>query len=301
LRCTLLPLIVLMLAAPARFSVAADSTAIADPSTAPASRARLDPNLPTLFLIGDSTVKNGHDNGDFNMWGWGNPIAKYFDESRINVQNRALGGRSSRSYYTEGLWDKVMADVKPGDFVLMQFGTNDGGAIDKPIAPGRPSRASIHGSGDETKDVTDEKTGKTETVHTFGWYMCNYATDTKARGATPIMLSLIPRNDWKDGKVQRATASYAAWTADAAKQAGCAFIDLNAIIADEYDKQGQEKVKGYFPNEHTHTNLDGADINARSVVAGIKAMKDCELNKYLSSAAAEIEPAPEREVSSGSR
>src|SRR4051812_245110 len=153
---SILALLFLFLGATAPLAIAADSTAVADPSTAPTVHPKLNPNLPTLFLIGDSTVKNGHDDGAQNMYGWGNPIANYFDPTKINVQNRALGGRSSRSYYTEGLWDKVLADVKPGDFVLMQFGTNDGGSIDKPIAPGRPSRASIHGSGDETKDVTDE-------------------------------------------------------------------------------------------------------------------------------------------------
>ena len=95
--------------------------------TADQAAARL-PALPTLFLIGDSTVKNGRDNGAGGLWGWGNPIADCFDKTRIHVDNSALGGTSSRSFQTTGLWDKVLARLKPGDFVIMQFGHDDGGS-----------------------------------------------------------------------------------------------------------------------------------------------------------------------------
>jgi lysophospholipase L1-like esterase len=108
-------------------------------------------NRPALFLIGDSTVKN-HTAG---LLGWGDPIADFFDPAKIRVENRALGGRSSRTFRTEGLWDKVLADVKPGDFVLMQFGHNDGGGVSD-----AHTRASIKGNGDETQEVTDPKTGE---------------------------------------------------------------------------------------------------------------------------------------------
>src|SRR5580700_9638475 len=57
-------------------------------------------SLPTLFLIGDSTVKNSWDTGSDGLWGWGRPLTAYFDESKINVENQALGGTSSRSYIT---------------------------------------------------------------------------------------------------------------------------------------------------------------------------------------------------------
>src|SRR5882757_4650363 len=79
------------------------------------------PSNPTLFIIGDSTIKNGSGKGADGLWGWGDPIADHFDKTKINVVNRALGGRSSRTYLTEGLWEKVLANMKTGDFVLMQF------------------------------------------------------------------------------------------------------------------------------------------------------------------------------------
>jgi len=116
--------------------------------TKPASSASSRPanDLPTLWLVGDSTVRNGSGSGGNGQWGWGDRIAKYFDTSKINVVNRARGGRSSRSYITEGLWDQVLADARPGDFVIIQMGHNDGG----PLAGDNRERGSIRGTGDET-------------------------------------------------------------------------------------------------------------------------------------------------------
>src|SRR5580765_5221016 len=62
------------------------------------------PKLPTLFLVGDSTVRNGHADGAGGQWGWGEPLVDYFDPAKINVDNRAIGGRSSRSYIMENQW-----------------------------------------------------------------------------------------------------------------------------------------------------------------------------------------------------
>ncbi len=233
--------------------------------------------LPTLWIIGDSTVKNSWDTGSDGLWGWGNPIGAYFDKTKINVENQALGGTSSRSFITTKLWDAVLAQVKPGDFVMLQFGHNDGGgAYDDSRA-----RRSISGSGDETMEVTLRDTGQKETVHTYGWYIRQYISDTKAKGATAIVCSLIPRNDWTDGKVRRADATYGKWAKEAAQAGGAYFLDLNSIIADRYDKLGEEAVKPFFPNEHTHTGWDGAVLNAECVVEGIKGLKDCPLNRYL--------------------
>ena len=176
-----------------------------------------DKPLPTLDLNGDSTVKNGTK----GQLGWGSVLSPHFV---IPIVNRALGGRSSRTFLTEGLWDKVVADLKPGDFVLMQFGHNDGGDKFKGTRP----RASIKGNGEETEKGIVEATGKEELVHSYGWYLRRYITDAKAKGATPLVLSPVPRNIWKDSKVGRASGDYGKWAREAAEQEKVPFIDLNA-------------------------------------------------------------------------
>ena len=81
-----------------------------------------------LFTVGDSTVRN-QDKDENGQWGWGSVIAELFDLNRISVENCAKAGRSARTYLEEGRWDKVYNALQPGDFVLIQFGHNDAGAI----------------------------------------------------------------------------------------------------------------------------------------------------------------------------
>src|SRR5207249_1407690 len=95
-------------------------------------------------------------------------------------------------------------------------------------------RASIKGTGDETQEANDSK-GQKETVQSYGWYLRKYASDAKAKGATAIICSPIPRNIWKDGKVARASNDYGKWAGESAKAAGAFFIDLNEIIAKHYE------------------------------------------------------------------
>jgi len=242
--------------------------------------------LPSLFLVGDSTVRNGRGDGAHNQMGWGEPIVAYFNTSKINVVNRAIGGRSSRTYITEGHWAETLALIKPGDVVLIQFGHNDGGLIDDP----ERARASLPGVGDETKEIDNPILKKHETVHTFGWYLTQYVNDTRAKGATPIVCSLIPRKIWKDGKIVRGTASYGGWAREVAEKQHIGFIDLNEITARKYDALGEAAVEPLFGDEHTHTTLAGAIINAESVVSGLKALPNDPLSLYFSARGEAILP-----------
>src|SRR5204862_406698 len=90
----------------------------------PADRTR-----PTLFLVGNSTVRNGRGDGAGGQWGWGDFIAPWFDTTRINVVNRAVGGLSARTFISQGYWDRVLALVKQGDFVMVEFGHNDASPV----------------------------------------------------------------------------------------------------------------------------------------------------------------------------
>ena len=172
---------------------------------------------------------------------------------------------------------------------MMQFGHNDS----SPVNDNQRARGTIKGVGDETQEIDNLLTGKHETVHTYGWYLRKFIADAKAKGATAIVCSPIPRDNWRDGKVVRASNDYAQWAGEAAKAAGAFFIDLNAIIADHYDKLGEEHVSATFfgPKERTHTGAAGAKFNAQCVVEGLKAIDGCPLAGYLRKDAEEREPA----------
>lgn len=232
---------------------------------------------PTLYIIGDSTVRNGDGSGSNNQWGWGSLIASCFDTTRIAVRNHAIGGRISRTFINDGRWQRILDMLKPGDYVIMQFGHNDASPLDDTAR----ARGTIRGTGDESKEIYNPITKKQEVVYTYGWYMRKYISEAKAKGAIPIVCSPVPRNNFKDGKVNRANEDYGKWARETAATGGACFIDLNNAIADEYEKLGSEKVNTFFPADHTHTNQEGARLNAGIVVRELKAAKDCDLRKFL--------------------
>jgi lysophospholipase L1-like esterase len=224
--------------------------------------------LPTLWLVGDSTVRNGHGDGANGQWGWGEPLVDFFDASKINVVNRAIGGLSSRNFITEGHWDEVLGMMKPGDVVLIQFGHNDGGPLDDPAR----ARGTIPGIGEETREIENPILKMHETVHTYGWYLRKYVEDAKAKGVTPILCTLIPRKIWKDGKIVRNADTYAGWAREVAAEEKVGLIDLNERIAKRYDALGEAAVEPLFGDPHTHTSRAGAELNAEVVVQGLKAL-----------------------------
>ena len=270
---------------------AAETPPTAAPKQFPKQPAeRIDPALPTLWIAGDSTAAPGGPNST----GWGVAFPAFFDLGKINVVNRARGGRSSRTFITDGSWERLIAGVKAGDIVLIQFGHNDGGAINaEPPGSKLPLRArgSLPGLGDESEEIDNVITQKHETVYTFGAYLRKMIGEVKARGATPIVLSLTVRNIWADGKVERGSGKYGAWSAAAAKAAGVQFIDLTKMIADDYDRRGEAAVKPLFPADHTHTGVEGAELNASLVVAGLRGLKGTPVDRYLSEKGRGVTPA----------
>jgi lysophospholipase L1-like esterase len=279
----LLPLFVLLaLAAPAALHSADDPRPVVDDSKA-ATQTAARPELPTLFVVGDSTARSNDP-----LRGWGSEIGAFFDPAKINVINRAIGGRSSRTFMTEGRWDKVLAELKPGDFVLLQFGHNDSADYKDPKAKGRPS---IRGEGEDTAEALKADLKTMETIHSFGWYMRKYAAEAKAKGATPILLSMVPHKDWKDGTiVRKEQATFVKWTQNAAKAMGALFIDTNGIIAAGFERLGPEKVDALFGDARTHSTPAGAKYNAAAVVVGMKALSPSPLAGYFSKLADDLPP-----------
>jgi lysophospholipase L1-like esterase len=258
----------------------AAQTAQPSPLPTPPIQHPANQKLPTLFVVGDSTANNNANGGR----GWGDPFVAFFDTSKINVLNRARAGRSSRTFLTEGLWDKVLADLKAGDFVLIQFGHNDAGAVNDASR----ARGSLPGLGEETEEIDNLLTHKHEVVHTFGWYNRRFIADVRAKGATPIILSLTVRNIWKDGRVERGSGKFRELAEELARSQGVRFVDVTNIVADRYEALGEEKVKPLFGPDHTHTSPEGAEFNASAVVAGLKGLKGDPFRKYFSARAKEV-------------
>jgi lysophospholipase L1-like esterase len=247
------------------------------------------PALPTIYIIGDSTVRVGTK----GQRGWGDEIAPYFDLSKVNVVNHAIGGRSSRTFITEGRWAASLAQMRKGDAVLMQFGHNDAGAINaEPPGSKMPlrARASLKGIGDETQEIDNVLTKQHEVVHTYGWYIRKYIRDAKAKGVTPVVCSLIPRKSWKDETTMNRSGAggYGGWAHEVADQEGALFIDLNDIIATGYEKLGKARVEKLFADSGTHTTVEGAQFNARAVVAGLKGLPGDPFRPYFSTEARDV-------------
>ena len=229
---------------------------------------------PRIFLAGDSTGKNA-DKDPNGMWGWGSQAQTIFNEKKCIFVNCAKAGRSTRTFLNEGRWDEIYNSLQPGDFVLIQFGHNDMSGIDKP-----KFRGVIPVAEDTCHVYKMEDDGRYEVVYSFGWYLKKFIEDTREKGATPILLSLTPRNEWPKGKVERRNEFFGRLYRQVAEETGCDFIDIHNITADALDEMGREKAAAMFNHDHTHTSLDGARLNCQSLAKGLKAAKH-PLRKYL--------------------
>lgn len=238
---------------------------------------------PMVFLCGDSTGKNEDKNPD-GMWGWGSQGYTVFDSTKCVFQNQAKAGRSTRTYVDEHRWEEVYNSLEPGDVVLIQFGHNDIGGI----KDGK-ERGVIACSKDSSHVYRLESTGQFKVIYSYGWYLKKMIRDTQEKGATPILLSLTPRNEWHEGDghprgfvypisekkgklyIERRNETYGVWCRDVAKETGVEFVDVHNITANALDKMGKKKAAAYFNHDHTHTSLKGARLNAQSVAKGLRA------------------------------
>lgn len=238
-----------------------------------------------VFLCGDSTGKN-KDREEDGMWGWGSQGYTIFDESKCTFINAARAGRSLRTYHTDGLWHEVYTVLRPGDYVLIQFGHNDISPIDT-----QKERGEIACAKDSSHVYRMKSTGKYKTIYSFGWYLRKMIDDCREKGAIPVILSFTPRNEWFDGDgqvhgtfypvcqkvggsyIERRNDNYVPqWCYEIAQEQGVEFVDVHNITADWMDKYCKLKARAvsYFNHDHTHTSLKGARLNAGSVAIGLK-------------------------------
>ena len=228
----------------------------------------------TIFIIGDSTAANKDVSGDKQERGWGQMFQDCFDQN-IVVDNHAVNGRSSKSFIDEGRWDAVLQKLKPGDYVIIQFGHND----EKP----KMDRHTDPGS-------------------TFDYNLARFVRETREHGGIPVLMNpvvrrnffvSVPENDddeklrtttFKDGVKMVEGDSlidthglYRVAPRDVAQRMNCHFVDANSITHDLEQGLGTEKSKKlhmwFLPGEepsvpngrqdNTHYNIHGAQVVAR--------------------------------------
>jgi prolyl oligopeptidase len=262
------------------------------------------PRLPTLVIAGDSTASTG----DPAHRGWGAVLADYFDPAKINVINRAVGGRSFRTFYGEGSWQQIVAALKPGDIVVIEFGHNDGGT------PGvsRPDRGDLPGTGEETKTV-EHPDGPAETVHTFGWYARTFIRQARAKGAFPVLSSTTPRDIWSnpkatfrdaqlvqqqpgydpaDDRIEYGMGGMLDWIRQVGREERVPVIDHSALSGAVFNRMGRVATARFFPADHTHTNTEGATVNAETLLGGLRTLGLPALGEGLNGKGRGIQPAP---------
>lgn len=220
-----------------------------------------------MHLCGDSTMAQG--GGGSGTEGWGQYLQYSFNAANFVVHNDAIGGRSARSFTREGRFADVADEVQAGDWVVIEFGHNDGGSL----TPTDNGRTDCFGDGDQTCETIYD--GVSETVLTYPAYYKNAAALFLAKGAKVIMSSPTPNNICETGTCSWGPYrfDYYAWLA--AAQSGGTASGVYHVAHGQYAAQamtnlGASVVNANYPNDHTHTGPYMADIMARSFVLGLK-------------------------------
>lgn len=212
-----------------------------------------------LFIIGDSTVST-YRADQAPMAGWGQMIGWSFASGTVTVANRAIGGRSTRSFIEEGRWNTVRGELGTGDFLLIQFGHNDRGTV--------PERHA---------DTSQ-----------YRRYLTQYVDEARAKGAVPILVSPMNMNAWNGTTLRRVFTEgandYRTAMLRVVEARKVPFIDLEKKSADLFQSLGQEYISrflfmtllaGEYPNypnglkDGTHFQDMGALEMARLVAEGL--------------------------------
>lgn len=183
----------------------------------------------------------------------------------IPVVNKAIGGRSARSYSNEGRFSEIADLVQSGDVVVIEFGHNDGGS---PNGADDNGRSDCPGTGDE--ECTSGKTG--ETVYTFNRYVEDAARAYLDKGASVVVSSQTPNNLWETGTFQPAAPRFVGYAAVAGENLAsdsAAFLDHFQAVANAYQAAGADAVNAFYPNDHTHTSPEGADLVAQAFAQAV--------------------------------
>ncbi|QDH80197.1 rhamnogalacturonan acetylesterase [Echinicola soli] len=239
--------------------------------------------ITTVYLIGDSTMADYRDNYDhgkdymktrYPVTGWGQVFQPFMEKGNLPhlsglitgdsvvVDDRARGGRSTRTFFEEGRWRKIYENLRPGDLVLMQFGHND-------AAENKPERY-----------VTTE--GYKEYIRLF-------VSQAREKGGIPIIITPVNRNyPWKDGILQNVHGEYYKAAVEVAEEKDALLIDLTRLSMEHFTEMGKDYVtENYFmnfgpglyeaypegSNDNTHFQPEGAKAVARLVYEAMTSLE----------------------------
>ena len=233
--------------------------------------------VATIYLIGDSTVadyslEKEYESKRFPQVGWGQVFQPFFQKDslkqlknilgnvkEVKIDDRAKGGRSTRTFFQEGRWASVYKSLQKGDVVMMQFGHND---------------------------ASEEKTERYVNIEGYKEFLRLFINQTREKGATPIVMTPVARNyPWKEGKLTNVHGEYPQAAKDVAKELNVKLIDLNELSMAFFSSKGQEYVtQNYFMNfeaglypafpngqkDNTHFQTAGGKEVARLVFNAMK-------------------------------
>ncbi|KRA58498.1 G-D-S-L family lipolytic protein [Caulobacter sp. Root655] len=213
-----------------------------------------------ILIASDSTAAN-YGSDKYPQMGWG-MVLKCSLDPRVEVVNLARGGRSTKTFIEEGLWDALLAQLKPGDTVLIQFGHNDA---------------------DRVKIVRF-----TDPQGAYADNLTRFVADVRAKGGQPVLMTPIAKHLFVDGKVQDAHGPYAEAVRAVAQRTGAPLIDLDADSMAALQVRGEAASRSlyllYTPQDHiarypdgisdtTHINEGGARLAAALAAARLGALK----------------------------
>ncbi|MCJ1329404.1 hypothetical protein MMC10_006084 [Thelotrema lepadinum] len=217
---------------------------------------------PTIYLAGDSTMTaKGNNDGTA---GWGAFLGNF---TSLAIVNDAIAGRSARSFTREGRFTAMAASVKSGDYVIIEFGHNDGGSL-TPTDNGRTDCTPVNGNYATTCSTVYD--GVSETVLTYTAYEENAAKLFESKGATVILSTATPDNPWETGTFTYSANRFVGYCRDAATATGSTFVDHGQYTANAFQALGGSKVDAFYPNDHTHTSPAGALVVAKAFAQALE-------------------------------
>jgi rhamnogalacturonan acetylesterase len=185
------------------------------------------PKARTLYIVGGESA---HDDGGR---GWGDHLERFFNPASVTIANRAAPMNNTGGCFLGEAWTGVVAEMKEGDFVLVQMADQD------------------------------------RTEHTLDWCLRKLVSDTRARKATPVLLTPTVKNSWKSGKVERLTQSEETIHTVAATEK-VDLADVATVEAEFLERTGERSSTAYFSANSSQSSIAGAELNAGFVIEALR-------------------------------